>query len=173
MGACRPQRSSRSQLLVRNCVGCMLISGIPGHKVVRVAGRTIPTQPVPPEFPGTYPTGFYEAAMGDKLPNHKTFSSEFRSSLDKILKTKAPQEYDEFMQTGTCNSRQHQWVVLRFPANTYFPVHAHPGRHRTAHPAGVLRMQLPPVLSHWLHTRRVAECSTTLMHGHLPVQAAS
>jgi hypothetical protein len=94
----------------------MLISSIPGSKVVRVAGRTIPTQPIPPEFPGTYPTGFYQAAVGEQLPNHATFGQEFRSALDKMLKTKAPAEYDEFMQTGTCCSRQHQWVVLRCAA---------------------------------------------------------
>ena len=112
----RPTARHRSPLQVRNCVGCMLISNIPGAKVVRVAGRTIPTQPIPPDFPGTYPTGFYKAAMGQRLPNDQTFSQEFRASLDRLLKTKAPAEYDEFMQTGTCNSRQHQWVVLRCAA---------------------------------------------------------
>eukprot|EP00798_Chlamydomonas_sp_ICE-L_P019106 gene19105-25710_t len=119
-------RPSRRHLSVSNCIGCFL-ENAKNLKVVRVAGRTIPNLPIPPDFPGTYPNGFYANATGEDLPNKETFSKEFRSSLEKLLKPKAPNEYEAFMQTGMCNDRQHQWVILHLPPHTYFPVHAHPG----------------------------------------------
>ena len=131
-------RRSRG-LQVRGCAGCIIashqackdpqlvLSIIPRHNVVRVIGRTIPPVPIRPDFPGTYPRGFFHATTGARLPNDATFSQEFRAALEAGLKTKAPLQHEEFMREGTINDRLHQWVVLRLPAGTYFPVHAHPG----------------------------------------------